>query len=186
MITCSPISMSWRSRAGFVLELRMTHLLVLALIFGAGLSAMSMAAVITDAPLDNENIASQAALFCLLYQISILVHELGHGLAGRAVGLGWTKLALGWRVYVHIRPQATYAQQVVISFTGPFLHALCGVLMILLGQGSLTVLISGVVITLEGVLNLLLPVHRNTDATKLYRSIWHTLRGRGTLRHEPT
>ena len=186
MISCSPISLNWRSRAGFALELRMTHLLILALIFGAGFTVMTMSAVITDEPLGSERIAGQAALFCLLYQIALLVHEIGHGLAGRAVGLGWTKLALGWRVYVHIRPQATYAQQVVVSFTGPFLHALCGMLMVLLGQGSLTVLISGAIITLEGVLNLLLPLHRNTDAAKLYRSIWYTLRGHGSLRPDPT
>lgn len=107
------------------------------------------------------------------------VHEFGHLLAFRACGLRWTKLRIeGSRLSVGATGNRMWTAQLLISPSGPLLQAAAGdVLLLTHDLWSLPGML-GAAGCLEGAVNLLIPVGRNSDAAKLYPSLWAVMRGK--------
>lgn len=119
-----------------------------------------------------------AALFAGGYFVLQLIHELGHVVAFRACGLRWSSFGIAnSRLSVGATGNRTWAAQLLISPAGPALQmAASGALLLAHEPWSLAGML-GAVGCLEGTVNLLLPLGRNSDATKTYRSLWAVLRG---------
>lgn len=125
-----------------------------------------------------------ASSFMAVYLAGIVAHEGGHVAAAVSVGGRLERVIIGARVGValDVPDRRTNMQQLRISFSGPAAQTLLGSLVVALGWPTLpwgsSLLVAGLVMLAEGLLNLLLPFGRNSDAAKLYRSLWHCLRGR--------
>lgn len=108
-----------------------------------------------------------------------LIHELGHVLAFRAWGLRWTKFGIeGSRLSVGATGNRTWTAQLLISPSGPLLQAAADAFLLLTHDLWSLPGMLGAVGCLEGAVNLLILVGRNSDAAKLYRSLWAVMRGR--------
>lgn len=120
-----------------------------------------------------------AALFACGYFGLQIIHELGHVLAFRACGLQWTRFGIeGSRLSVGAAGNRTWAAQLLISPAGPLPQAaIGGALLMTQDLWSLAGML-GAVGCLEGTVNLLVPLGRNSDAVKTYRSLWAVMRGR--------
>lgn len=110
-----------------------------------------------------------------------LIHELGHVLAFRTCGLRWTSFAIaGSRLSVGATGNRTWAAQLLISPAGPLLQAAAGGALLLLAHDQWShAWMLGAVGCLEGTVNLLVPLGRNSDAVKAYWSLWAVMCGRG-------
>lgn len=107
------------------------------------------------------------------------IHELGHVLAFRTCGLRWTSFAIaGSRLSVGATGNRTWAAQLLISPAGPMIQAAAGGALLLAHDHWSHAWMLGAVGCLEGMANLLLPLGRNSDAVKTYRSLWAVIRGR--------
>lgn len=124
-------------------------------------------------------VSSQVFLFAVIYTLGVMLHEIGHAAVYLACGLGWRRTLIGVSASVFPRRRPTRAQQVIISAAGPIAQAAAGAVVVAIATADTLVLIAGLFILTEGVLNLLLPISRNSDAAKLYRSIHACLQGRG-------
>lgn len=118
-------------------------------------------------------------LWASIYFAGAIIHELGHALTYMACGLGWKRLTLSHAISVVPQRRPNRAQQVIISAMGPLAQAAAGCLVIALSQNTPIILIAGIFIVIEGLLNLLMPLGHNSDAVKLYTNLWACIRGRG-------
>lgn len=120
------------------------------------------------------------ALFAGGYLALQLIHELGHVLAFRVCCLRWTSIGIaGSRLSVGATGNRTWAAQFLISPVGPLLQAAAGGALLLPQDHWSLAWLLGAVGCLEGMVNLLVPLGRNSDAVKAYRSLWAVMRGRG-------
>lgn len=125
-----------------------------------------------------------AAGCALTYFASIIAHEFGHVLAARRYGGRLACVSIGSRIGVRIEGPGfrTNAHQASISFCGPALQALVGLAVFTVAAGigdpALGTSVGAVLAVVDGVGNLLLPIHRGSDASKFYRSVWRIARGR--------
>lgn len=125
-----------------------------------------------------------AAAFMLVYLCGLVAHEAGHVAAAAAVGgrLEQVMIGLAPGVALFVPDGRTNAHQARISFGGPAAQILYAVGAIALGWPlmalSAAVPVAAVLVLVEGLANLLLPVTRNSDAAKLFRSLWRCARGR--------
>jgi len=123
-----------------------------------------------------------AALFAVGYTVAAIVHELGHAVARRVVGLDAGTLVLGMPLAIHGVRRATNAQQLLISPAGGLLQAAFGALLIAItGLDWQIVSIIGVAAVVDGLVNALLPMGRRSDAWKLWRAVSATVRGGGDM-----
>lgn len=123
-------------------------------------------------------------LFLVVYLGGIVAHEVGHVLAARRYGgeLGHVVLGVLIAVHLHLPNPRTNAAQASISMSGPGAQILAALVCALLAAGcgpwALGALVAAVLTLIEGGANLLLPLHRTSDASKLYLSLWRIARGR--------
>lgn len=119
-------------------------------------------------------------LFALAYLGMAIVHELGHVVAYRVLGMGWDRIAIGAGLAVQSLTPRSVRAQLLISASGPLLHMVVGSLVLSCAGSPWTFAgLVGLAGIIDGALNLALPLGRNTDASKIYRSLWAILRGRG-------
>lgn len=121
-----------------------------------------------------------AVLFAAGYFALQLVHELGHVVAFRACGLRWSSFGIAYsRLSVGATGNRTWAVQLLISPAGPAQQMAASAVLLLAHEPWSLAGMLGAVGCLEGGVNLLLPLGRNSDATKTYRSLWAVVRGHG-------
>lgn len=117
--------------------------------------------------------------FVVLFAGGYFALQLGHVFAFRTCGLRWTSFAIaGSRLSVGATGNRTWAAQLLISPAGPMLQAAAGGALLLAHDHWSHAWMLGAVGCLEGTVNLLLPLGRNSDAVKAYRSLWAVIRGR--------
>ena len=124
--------------------------------------------------------SSTVLIGVITYLVSVLAHEIGHGLAYRLCGLAWSHLELSLTPRVRTSDIPRYGQQVFISIAGPLAGAVPAVGVVLLGllSGEGTLVLIGVLPLAEALLNLFVPVPFHNDAAKLYMSLYQVMRGR--------
>lgn len=135
-----------------------------------------------------------AACFLSIYLLGVFTHEAGHVAAARTVGGRLERVSLGLTIGVGIETPGprTNAQQARISFWGPATQIGLGGTLLALGatlpSWDSPIFFGALLVLLEGAANLLLPLGRNSDAHKLFRSSWRCLRGRAEhpFRPEPS
>lgn len=162
---------------GVTVSLRLSLLIAVAALWVTYAMLLVLAANISD-----QIAYSGSAVFIgvITYLVSVLAHEVGHGLAYRLCGLSWSHLELSLTPRVCTSDIPRYGQQVFISIAGPLAGAVPAMGVVLLGMlsgGSVLVLI-GVLPLAEALLNLLVPLSRRSDAAKLYVALYQVMRGR--------
>lgn len=118
--------------------------------------------------------------------VLIAAHESGHTLAAKLLGgkfLGVHVGAFGVAVHTDWPGGMTYRERFLVSVGGPALHIAASSLVLLAAlcgpDAWLVFAVGGVIGLIEASLNFLVPFSRNSDASKIYRSAWGVLRGRG-------
>lgn len=147
---------------------------------GVGLwKILPFLAFATGHPIGSRTTFTATALGCTL--AAVAVHELGHVAAYRMLGLRWRRLTIWWTLSVHADGRArTYAQQALISACGPAAELAVGATLLARGLNWSPVSITAALITANAATGLMIPLGTNTDAAKLYRSLWALARGRGS------
>lgn len=166
------------------IKVKLSALALVVLLVGAGAGAW-----VIHAGLSDLGIAAPTQLsplwftlgFALGFGAVVLVHELGHAVAYRVLGLPWRTLTIGWIPSVWTDGTPSNRGQALISAAGPLASgATGGVLLVVVGlDGSLLSLLA--LAALMDCLLGLFPRQRkpNCDGTKLFRCLWAMVRGRG-------
>lgn len=125
-----------------------------------------------------------ALVVMLIHVVGLVIHELGHVLAAVQLSGHLEKITISGSlsVLLSLPRERTNADQWYISFGGPGLQLIFASVLISLATttqpASSVLLLSGCLVALEAVGNLLVPTSANSDAAKLYRATWQCLRGR--------
>lgn len=162
---------------GVTISLRLGILVGVAVLVIAYSTLLVLAADISDQITYS---SSMVLIGMITYLVSVLAHEVGHGLAYKLCGLSWSHLELSLTPRVRTSDIPRYGQQVFISIAGPLAGAVPAMGMVLLGllSGEGTLVLIGAVPLAEALVNLLVPVPFHSDAAKLYGALYQVMRGR--------
>lgn len=147
--------------------------------------AIIFVAAVLQATAANHDLDPPAPLayvlvFTGLYLVVGLVHELGHVVAGWALGLRWKELRVGLGLGVMLTDRSN-GEQIVISLAGPAVHLLGSTALIMAsGMGpdlADPVSMVGWLTLIEAVVNVVIP-HPRLDGGRALLATWRCLRGR--------
>lgn len=116
------------------------------------------------------------AEFVALVLAGLLAHEGGHVLGYRLTGHPWRAMTLKFGASVSAEGPFTPAQTLMASALGPLLEALFGAAIVLCCPLFSMAWLAGLWVAASGVLNLVVPVTWNSDATKIFDALGRMLR----------
>lgn len=150
-------------------EVHWSLLPLVALIAAVGAVTHEVATVATDTNLGA--VGWHALAFTGAYLCTVVAHELGHGLAMLALGMGWDRVRFAFKSSVDTNGERTPRRQVVLSAAGPVLEAAAGAVLVMVGAPWSPVQAAGVLAVGNAVLGLIVPWPASTDGAKLWRNV---------------
>ena len=166
-----------------VVEPGVWMILGLAVALGIAFALLNSITLGHDHPSVSEVVTGVA--IAMLWPVVLLLHELGHAVAGSVVRRPpvWLRLGLVPAVVLTPPPVERWSR-ILVSASGPMVEISAGLLCIAIspGVGALQfftepLAMVGGVCVLNGAANLLLPWPPATDGGKLWRAVWNMTTG---------
>lgn len=115
------------------------------------------------------------------YASLALVHELGHVLGFKIIGMKLDFIHIGLAMAVSSSSTRKVWHQFVISSLGPLAQILAGIALVLILKDqtwAIGIIIAAWLSVFEGAVNLLLVTSKRCDAAKFYKTLYGMARGR--------